>query len=88
MKSSHRLVAVLYDGSPTVVRGGVAFSGLPASALHLLSTGVRSGASSRSRVSRLSTTQLEMDGPISGGLTIGINVDGAESSENSKESPE
>lgn len=86
MKSAHRLVAVLYDDSPTVVRDGLAFSGLPATAAHLLSTGARSGASSRSRVSRLATTQLELDGPVGGGLTIGIQVAGGQS-DDSKESP-
>ncbi len=74
MQSDHRLVAVLYDDSPTIVRDGAAFSHLPPTAAHLLSNGARSGVVFRSRVGRLATSQLEMDGPISGGLTIQVKV--------------
>ena len=74
LKSDHRLIAVLFDNSPSVVRDGLEFSHLPSTAAHLLSTGARSGAASRARVSRLSSTQLELDGPVSGGLTIGVRV--------------
>ena len=85
MKAENRLIAVLYDDSPTVVRDGLAFSGLPATAAHLLATGARSGAASHSRVSRLATTQIELDGPVGGGLTIGVMVAGGDSSEDPKE---
>ncbi len=73
--SEHRLVAVLYQDSPTIVRGGAAFSQLPPTAAHLLSQGSRSGAAFRSKVSRLATSQLEMDGPVIGGLSIRVEVD-------------
>lgn len=75
LRSDHRLVAVLYHDSPTIVRDGAAFSNLPPTAAHLLFSGARSGVAFRSRVSRLATSQLEMDGPVSGGLTIRIKVD-------------
>jgi hypothetical protein len=75
MRSDHRLVAVLYDDSPTIVRDGAAFSHLPPTAAHLLSSGARSGAAFRPRASRIATSQLEMDGPISGGLSIRVEVD-------------
>jgi len=88
MKAENRLMAVLYDDSPTVVRDGAVFSKLPATAAHLLSTGARSGAATHSRVSRLATTQVELDGPVGGGLTIGVMVAGGESSEDPKESPD
>jgi hypothetical protein len=74
-QSEHRLVAVLYDDSPTIVRGGAAFSQLPPTAAHLLSRGTRSGTAFRSKVSRLATSQLEMDGPVTGGLVIRVEVD-------------
>ena len=74
-QSEHRLVAVLYHDSPTIVRGGAVFSQLPPTAAHLLSRGSRSGAAFRSKVSRLATSQLEMDGPVTGGLSIRVEVD-------------
>jgi len=84
LRSDHRLVAVLYHDSPTIVRGGAEFSHLPPTAAHLLSSGARSGAAFRSRVSRLATSQLEMDGPVTGGLAIRVEVD-AGAPEESKE---
>jgi hypothetical protein len=41
----------------------------------LLSRGSLSGAAFRSKVSRLATSQLEMDGPVIGGLSIRVEVD-------------
>ena len=75
IRSDHRLIAVLYHDAPTVVRAGTAFSHLPSTAAHLLSSGSRSGAATRSPVSRLAVSQLEMDGPISSGLTIRVDID-------------
>jgi len=75
LRADHRLVAVLYHEAPTIVRGGVAFSQLPPTAAHLLSSGARTGTAFRSRVSRLASSQLEMDGPITGGLAIRVKVD-------------
>jgi hypothetical protein len=88
LKAEHRLMAVLFHDSPAVVRDGVELSRLPSTALHLLSTGARAGAATRSRVSRLSSTQIDLDGPVSGGLTIGVRVGGEGfSPEQSEESP-
>nr|NIM00084.1 hypothetical protein [Acidobacteriota bacterium]NIM64010.1 hypothetical protein [Acidobacteriota bacterium]NIO58480.1 hypothetical protein [Acidobacteriota bacterium]NIQ29538.1 hypothetical protein [Acidobacteriota bacterium]NIQ84230.1 hypothetical protein [Acidobacteriota bacterium] len=77
LRSDHRLVAVLFHEAPSVVRDGTLYAQLPPTAVHLLSRGTRTGAAFRSRVSRLASTQLEMDGPISGGLTIRVKVDTA-----------
>jgi hypothetical protein len=84
MRSDHRLMAVLYHESPTIVRGGASFSQLPPTAAHLLSGGSRSGSTFRSPVSRLATSQQEMDGPIVGGLAIRVDVDNS-APEDSKE---
>ncbi len=75
LQSEHRLTAVLYQEAPTIVRDGAALPNLPPTVAHLLSTGSRSGASFRSPVSRLASSQTEMDGPVDGGLTILVKVD-------------
>ncbi len=87
LRSDHRLVAMLFHEAPTVVRDGALYAQLPPTAVHLLSRGTRSGAAFRSRVSRLGSTQLEMDGPIDGGLTIRIQVDSAAPSNGLEEPP-
>jgi hypothetical protein len=81
LQATHRLVAILYQNSPTVTRDGVTYSDLPPTAAHLLSRGARVGGVSRSRVSLLGRAEIEMDGPIKGGLSMRVQIAGGSGDE-------
>jgi hypothetical protein len=73
--SPDRLKAVLYQAGAGVVRGGTAFENLPPTASRLLGAGLPANATSRTRVSRLATEEVLLDGPAQGGVSVRIRVD-------------
>ena len=81
IRSPHRLTAVLFERSEGVITRGVAYEDLPLSAGRLLAANAWSTAAVRTRVGRLTAAEVEMDGPIAGGLVVRLRVDGGLSSE-------
>jgi hypothetical protein len=74
-RSAHRLRAVLFHETPAVISRGAIYDDLPPTAARLLSAPGASRRDARRRLSRLSSAELEMDGPIEGGLTLRLQVD-------------
>lgn len=73
--SSDRLKAVLYQLGAGVVRGGTVFENLPPAASRLLAADLPANATSRTRISRLATEELLLDGPAEGGVSVRIRLD-------------
>jgi hypothetical protein len=74
VRSAHRLTAALYRPAPTVVHRGASYSELPPTAERLLSLASPSIASRRPRASPVATAELELDGPLTGGVTIRLSL--------------
>jgi len=74
MRSAHRLTAVLFSKEGGVVSRGAAFEQLPPTAEHLLATRSAAGGGSRKAVSSLVRTEVELNGPVEGGLTVRLLV--------------
>jgi hypothetical protein len=84
-RSPHRLSAVLFQAAPAVVSRGAVYDDLPPTAARLLSTRPgRPRSNATRRISRLAATELELDGPLYGGLTLPLQVDSAWSSEENR----
>lgn len=79
--SSHRLTAVLFERAEGVITRGVAYEDLPLSAGRLLAANAWSSSAERTRVARLAATEVELDGPVEGGLVVRLRVDGGLRSE-------
>jgi hypothetical protein len=77
MRSPHRLTAVLFRKRGAVVTRGTAFEQLPPTAEHLLATRSSTGTASRAAVSSLVHAEIELDGPVGGGLQVKLRVDSA-----------
>jgi hypothetical protein len=77
LRSPQRLTAVLFHKRGAVVTRGAAFEQLPPTAEHLLATRSSAGAASRAAVSSLVHSEVELDGPVSGGLQVKLRVDSA-----------
>ncbi len=75
LKSSHRLTAVLYREAGGVVSRGAAYEQLPPTAEHLLATRAASDATVRTKYSSLARSEIEMNGPVEGGLAVRLLVD-------------
>jgi hypothetical protein len=75
LKSSHRLTAVLYKEAGGVVSRGAAYEQLPPTAEHLLATRAATDATKRTRYSPLARSEIEMNGPVEGGLAVRLLVD-------------
>jgi hypothetical protein len=75
IRSAHRLTAVLFSKGGAVVSRGAAFEQLPPTAEHLLATRSAAGGRSRKAVSSLARTEVELDGPVEGGLAVKLLVD-------------
>ena len=77
-RSAHRLTAVLFRTTPGVVSRGLLYDDLPPTAARLLTAGPQRPRLDRSlRIAPLATAEIELDGPIEGGLTVPIRVDPA-----------
>jgi len=74
VRSAHRLTAALYRPALTIVHRGASYSELPSTAERLLSLASPSLASRRPRASQLATAEIELDGPLSSGVTIRLSL--------------
>jgi hypothetical protein len=77
MRSAHRLTAVLFRQAGGVVSRGAAFEQLPPTAEHLLATRSSAGGAARTAVSSLARAEVELNGPVEGGLAVKLQVDSA-----------
>jgi hypothetical protein len=75
MKSSHRLTAVLFREAGGVVSRGAAYEQLPPTAEHLLATRAAAEATVRTKYSSLARSEIEMNGPVEGGLAVRLLID-------------
>ncbi len=83
-RSPHRLNAVLFQRAKGVVTRGAAYTELPPSAQHLLSTRERTTATTRTSASPLDQTGVLLEGPVTGGLAIRLNLDSGLPTEESR----
>lgn len=74
-RGAQRLTAVLYRRAGTVVSRGAEYGALPPTAERLLASRSSGGAAQRSPVSLLAREELEMDGPVEGGLAVRLRID-------------
>jgi len=75
-RSAHRLTAVVYQPGGAAVSRGIAYSELPPTAERLLTLGPsRPDAARRRLVSPLGRAEVELDGPVEGGLQIRLKID-------------
>lgn len=75
-RAAHRLTAVIYRSGGALVSRGGAYSELPLTAERLLATQAASRSSPRSSfVSPLARSDVELDGPIRGGVQVRLRVD-------------
>jgi len=74
-RGAQRLTAVLYRRAGSVVSRGAEYGALPPTAEHLLSARSSGGASKRTPVSLLSREEIELDGPVEGGLAVRLRID-------------
>jgi hypothetical protein len=77
LRSPNRLVAVLYQRAEGVVSRGKALADLPPTVAHLLSVGGASAHANRTRVAVLSRSEIELDGPVFGGIVAHLKLDAA-----------
>jgi hypothetical protein len=75
MKSPHRLTAVLFREAGGVVSRGAAYEQLPPTAEHLLATRSATDATVRTKYSSLARSEIELNGPVEGGLAVKLLVD-------------
>jgi hypothetical protein len=75
LKSSHRLTAVLFREAGGVVSRGAAYEQLPPTAAHLLATRSATDATARTKYSSMARFEIEMNGPVEGGLAVRLLVD-------------
>jgi len=73
-RGSQRLSAVIYQRTPGVVSRGESYESLPPSAERLLGSLANLGDRHRMRVAPLATAELELDGPLSGGLQVRLRL--------------
>ena len=76
LRSAHRLTAVVYEPGGSVVSRGTLYSGLPPTAEKLLGL-ERSTLDRRERPlsSSLARAEVELDGPVQGGLQVRLRVE-------------
>ncbi len=74
-RSEHRLLAVLVDAAPGVVSRGRFYEALPPTAGKLLSSSAAGSTRARTRLSRLASVEIELDGPVEGGFAVRLRVD-------------
>jgi hypothetical protein len=77
LRSPNRLVAVLYRRASGVVSRGEVLADLPPTVAHLLSGRRVAAPANRTRVAVLSRTEIELDGPILGGVAVRLELDAA-----------
>ncbi|HXV76289.1 MAG TPA: hypothetical protein VD788_08215 [Candidatus Polarisedimenticolaceae bacterium] len=75
LRAANRLTAVLYRSSPGVVSRGAAYSDLPPSAERLMTASPGTPSSRNTTVSELFRTEVELDGPVEGGVVVRLRVD-------------
>jgi len=80
-RSAHRLGAVLYERSRGAIAQGEAYAGLPPTAQHLMGTLAATSNRRRTDVTPLVRAEIELDGPLSGGLRIRLQLNPDLSSE-------
>jgi len=76
IESSHRLTAALVRGATGVVSRGEVYESLPPTAERLLGANGSKRPAARTRVARLDTDVVELDGPVEGGVAIRLKLDG------------
>jgi hypothetical protein len=76
-RSAHRLTAVLIRKAGGVVSSGAEYGDLPPTAERLLASRGAAGRSVRTKVALLDRKEIELDGPIDGGLAVRLSVDPA-----------
>lgn len=74
IRASHRLTAVLYEQAQGVVSRGVEYPDLPPSAQRLLSARARTDKTSVIRAADVARGEVELDGPIEGGVVVRLQV--------------
>jgi hypothetical protein len=75
-RSAHRLTAVVYERGGAVVSRGVAFSELPPTAEKLLSLAAPTAQrNARPLVSPLGRAEVELDGPVEGGVQVRLKIE-------------
>ena len=74
-RGAQRLTAVLFRRSGSVVSRGAEYGPLPPTAERLLASRSSAGASQRSPVSLLAREEIELDGPLEGGLAVRLRLD-------------
>jgi hypothetical protein len=75
LRSTHRLIALVYHDAPGIVSRGVAYADLPPSARRLLGSEEAAQRQATLRVSDLVEQELELDGPIDGGVVVRLQID-------------
>lgn len=74
-RSAHRLTVVLARRAESVILRGAEYDQLPPTAARLLGTKSATGGGKKSTVSLLGRDEVALDGPVSGGLAIRLEVD-------------
>jgi hypothetical protein len=74
-RSAHRLTAVLFRRAPGVVSRGEELEALPPTAERLLASRGATGAARRTPVALLARDEIELDGPVDGGLSVKLKID-------------
>ena len=75
-RSAHRLTAVVYERGGAVVSRGVAYSELPPTAEKLLSLEASTAEpNARPLVSPLGRAEVELDGPVEGGVQVRLKIE-------------
>jgi hypothetical protein len=76
-RSAHRLTAVLFRRAGGVVSSGAEYGDLPPTAERLLASRGAAGRSKRTKVALLAREEIELDGPVEGGLAVRLTIDPA-----------
>jgi hypothetical protein len=74
-RSDHRLTAVLVRQAGGAISRGVEYGQLPPTAQRLLSSRSASGGGKQRRISLVSRQEIDLDGPVDGGLMIRLQVE-------------
>jgi hypothetical protein len=80
-RAAHRLTAVLFRRAGGVVSRGAEYGALPPTAERLLASRGAAGESERTTVAQLARAEVELDGPLVGGLMVRLSVDPARGSD-------
>jgi hypothetical protein len=83
-RSAHRLTAVLFRRAGGVVSRGAEYGALPPTAERLLASRGAAGAAQRTPVALLARREIELDGPLGGGLLVRLSIDPALGSDEEK----